>query len=323
MLLVGCGPKAGDTDTAEGPTSGTTTGETSGEPTSASAGSTASTTGGGIGTTDYTTGDPEDGTCPPDGQLCLNFCLHVKEAGAGCWFDDELCFTRCMQDIESGEDDPCGADPRATYYCESKAPALDGYVCEANDCAALYLEDDLCLGFCAHLNGIPSGGSSPWECFWYSECPGYGNHNIGMECPTGASPTCSCLIDDVEVGTCELGFPLEQSGCEEINVLSGCCKDYFVAAFEPALPEPVVCETTGGGEEPGGNPEGNACPLQGMYLPCTEDGVDGITYCDEIDGALVFGACLADPKCELGYEACDLYCDLVDGVPTPMMVECY
>lgn len=59
------------------------------------------------------------------------------------------------------------------------------------------------------------------------------------------------------------------------------------------------------------------CPLEGMYEACVVDGVEGVSYCDEIDGELQWGPCLLELACELGesLEGCQS-CTLVDGVPT-------
>jgi hypothetical protein len=59
------------------------------------------------------------------------------------------------------------------------------------------------------------------------------------------------------------------------------------------------------------------CPLEGMFVDCDAGGVEGIAYCDEIDGELQWGPCLASVDCELGESlgGCQS-CTLVEGVPT-------
>lgn len=80
-------------------------------------------------------------------------------------------------------------------------------------------------------------------------------------------------------------------------------------------------ENTDGGSDDGDNDTGGGgpgpsgpCPLEGMFDECTIDGESGTTWCDEIDGELIWGACQTDAPCEF-YDpqpGCQ-DCELIDG----------
>jgi hypothetical protein len=71
--------------------------------------------------------------------------------------------------------------------------------------------------------------------------------------------------------------------------------------------------TASGDETSGGSGPSGPCPLEGMFVECTGE---GIAYCDEIDGELQWGPCQPSPACELGpLEGCQS-CTLEEGVPT-------
>lgn len=48
----------------------------------------------------------------------------------------------------------------------------------------------------------------------------------------------------------------------------------------------------------------------------------GRTFCDDIDGSVRFGPCIAAPDCDLLALACDGICQLIDGVPTWVTEDC-
>jgi hypothetical protein len=67
----------------------------------------------------------------------------------------------------------------------------------------------------------------------------------------------------------------------------------------------------------GGTGPSGPCPLEGMFVECDAGGTEGVAYCDEIDGELQWGPCLAGVECELGETLAGCQsCTLVEGVPT-------
>ncbi|NVB40929.1 hypothetical protein G6O69_24025 [Pseudenhygromyxa sp. WMMC2535] len=60
-----------------------------------------------------------------------------------------------------------------------------------------------------------------------------------------------------------------------------------------------------------------SCVLEGMYEDCSLEGAAGLSYCDEIEGALAWGPCVVLPECEFGESAPGCQeCELLEGVPT-------
>jgi hypothetical protein len=95
----------------------------------------------------------------------------------------------------------------------------------------------------------------------------------------------------------------------------GDSSDASSPTIDPATDTTVstdAADTTTTGDGPAG-----ACPLEGMFIDCTDAGTPGVAYCDEIDGELQWGPCLPTRDCELGdaQDGCQS-CTLVDGVPT-------
>lgn len=297
--LLACGPKnPGTTDTAGTTTDATTTAAT-----------TAPTTG--------PMNEPEHTPPSTEEQLCIDLCVHLSESGsADCPRTDYTCYEWCMVDFQFAEE--CRAEARAARRCEAKATAFDDvWACESPECSAEYIAYDVCRGFCFHLGGNPSSGGSPTECRWGSDC--LDDHSYDMQCGTGDAPLCTCQIDGAEVGTCALPFGLTPDNCSTIGLFDGCCNEFFLPVLQPAtVDEPIPDEPEAGGTASPGDP----CLLVGLHLACEQDGVAGRTFCDDIDGSVRFGPCIAAPDCDLLALACEGSCQLLDGVPTWVTEEC-
>jgi hypothetical protein len=206
LALAACGPTPGDT----------------GDPTTASTDETG----------DGTTGDPTTGAVPPmftpDQQFCIDRCKHLQDDG--CPYFDESCYSDCLASLDVLAADPCGAERRASWTCEIEHPLDD--ICEAPECADVYLQEDLCTGYCWHLGGYPGGGASTDECYWsFDGCYG---HDLEMACGLGDDPQCTCRIDGADVGTCSLGIKLSAFNCpeEEFHIFSGCCTEMFLEVIQ-------------------------------------------------------------------------------------------
>lgn len=308
IALTGCGPKSSSDDGA--------TQSSGDDPTStSSAGTTEATT---EVTTAATTEPVDPNACPPDGDLCRDYCLNLQAKESDCSRADVTCFDWCMRGFYYSDLlDGCGDEARAALLCLADADYFDGvFSCESTQCTAEYLVEDVCRGWCGNLSGNPFSGGSQSECNWGSDCSYGGGHTIEMVCSLGDAPTCSCWIDDAEVGTCALGIPLKSFDCggEDFHVLKGCCNDFFL----PVLDSGPARECIQGPPQPvDGDPSGTTCPLRGMYVPCLTDGAEGRAFCDMIGGEQVFGPCLVDPECELaGDLSCGMHCELIEGVPT-------
>jgi len=301
LALVACGPKSasttdGSTDTADNTTALTT-----------------------APTTAPTTGGLGPAGLSPDEQHCLDFCLNLTAISTGCGRADPSCYDWCMAGLEYTDMNGCGAEMRASRRCEADAAAFDNmFACEAPECAAIYLASDVCNGFCSHLGGWPSGGGTPDDCTYAGDC--LDDHSYEMECTTTNPSTCTCRIDGADVGTCELGTGLSPFACEKIDLFSGCCNELFSAVLKPAaIDEPAPVDPDAGGTATPGDP----CPLRGLYLACEQDGVEGVAFCDGIDGTLQFGPCLAEVVCRLADpDQCTQRCELVAGEPTWIPQEC-
>lgn len=178
-------------------------------------------------TVEPTTGEPPL-VLTTDEQLCLDRCAQWQESACP-WFD-EGCYGGCLAALEYLDQGPCAAEGRASMACEAERPLDDS--CEAVDCRDVYLEDDLCRGFCYHLGGYPSSGGSQEDCEWNaSTCYG---HDFSMRCTLGDAPICDCTIDGMDAGSCELGQKLNSFSCggPEFHIFSGCCTDAFLAVIQ-------------------------------------------------------------------------------------------
>ncbi len=75
--------------------------------------------------------------------------------------------------------------------------------------------------------------------------------------------------------------------------------------------------STAASDDTGGTGPSGPCPLEGMFVDCDASGAEGVAYCDEIDGELQWGPCLAGVDCELGESLVGCQsCTLEEGVPT-------
>ncbi len=209
VLLAGCGPKSqGDPDGSES----TATSEPGGDEAT-------------TGPTSPTESEPPL-DLNPDEQLCLDRCKHWQDDGDECSYFYEGCFGDCLERLEEAQGSPCEQQQRASYTCELMHPLGDS--CEAVECKDVYLEEDVCRGFCYHLGGHPSQGASQEDCEWEGEtCYG---HDFQMLCTLGAGSQCSCKADGVEVGTCAPEVPLKAFDCggEDMHIFTGCCTPMFL-----------------------------------------------------------------------------------------------
>ncbi|MEZ4449674.1 MAG: hypothetical protein R3B09_09350 [Nannocystaceae bacterium] len=310
IALTACGSKSSSDDGAT--QSGT---DGSAGTTDATASTTAGT--GATGATDATTEPVDPNACPPDLDLCRDYCLNLQAKESTCLRADVTCFDWCFQGLDGPLPNECADEARAAILCQVGAEAFDGtFACESSECAAEYLAEDVCRGWCGNLSGVPFSGSTLSECEWGSLCGYAGGHTVEMTCSVGDAPSCACLIDEVEVGTCALGFPIKAIECggEDFHVLKGCCNQYFLPVLDSG---PARSCHEGPTAPPLVDPSGTSCPLRGMYVPCVAGGTEGQAFCDVIDGAQVFGPCLADPVCRLAESvSCDMHCELIAGVPT-------
>jgi hypothetical protein len=176
--------------------------------------------------------EPTTGEAPleltPDEQLCLDRCTHWQETA--CPYFDEGCYGSCLSVLEFFDQGACAAEARASMACETEHPLDDS--CEAAECRDVYLQDDLCRGFCYHLGGYPSGGASQEDCHWEAtSCYG---HDFTVQCTLGDAPICDCTIDGMDAGSCELDQPLKAFSCggDEFHVFSGCCTETFLAVIQ-------------------------------------------------------------------------------------------
>ncbi|PCC75325.1 hypothetical protein SAMN02745121_03950 [Nannocystis exedens] len=302
--LLACGPKS------PGTTDGTTTGTTTDGPTTTS--TTAPTT-----TPTTTEGAPEHTRPSTEQQLCIDLCLNLGERDPGCSRADYTCYEWCMAGFTYAEHE-CRDELRAARRCEAEATAFDDHwACESPECASVYAALDVCRGYCSHLGGVPSSGSSTQQCDWGSDC--LDGHEYEMQCATGDAPLCTCWIDNTKVGTCLLAGELEAFSCGELDLFDGCCNEFFLPVLQPAaVDEPIPSEPEASGTASPGDP----CPLVGLNLPCEQNGSAGLTYCDDIGGSVRFGPCIAEPDCDLLAAACEGTCQLLEGVPTWVEQEC-
>jgi hypothetical protein len=321
LSAVGCGPKQspGATDsngttgtTADGTASTSTGGTTMGSPTSTDAPT---------GTTGTTDG-PAVVELTPDQQICVDLCLNLIAHDEQCVRADFSCYDWCINGLEYADGQGCGDAVRSARTCEAQASAFDPMgACQTGECAAQYVAHEVCQGYCFYFDGIPYGGASQTDCEWGSSCQG--GHTFDMVCAATTMPTCSCMIDGAEVGSCQHDGELVPFDCggEDFHVFKGCCNQFFLDVLGPA---PVgEFPDAGGGDGPGGAVTGAACPLRGLYVACDLDGEKGLAFCDDLGSGLQFGECILDPVCELaGPLFCEMHCELIDGAPAWVEDEC-
>ncbi len=220
-LGLGCGPAVGTPDdgstgtTAVATTETDSPSETTGPPPDTSA-DVDSTSTGGLG---------------EDEALCVQWCLNAEARGCAEGFYDEDCYTYCLGWLEpTGE---CDAESRAVIECEAQAGPPATPLCESLECEDVYKRDDLCRGWCAHLDGYPGSSASQTTCEWRSTCYG---HEFEASCPVNdAAGVCTCTSDGQEIAQCEAGVAYGDFECggEEVHVLLTCCREAFEGVLFP------------------------------------------------------------------------------------------
>ncbi|WP_433932164.1 hypothetical protein AB3662_46905 [Sorangium cellulosum] len=159
------------------------------------------------------------GEAPTGEQACLDFCHQVEVND--CGFPHEDCASFCSEQLERvGEacDDALGA----LYACALPfAPSCQDGAPDACD------EEAEAVTACSELHGCGGelceggGGAEGETCVCASPCQGK-RYETRCETPAGGDTTCVCLVDGVEVGTCE-GESATACGVKE-----SCCQaEYF------------------------------------------------------------------------------------------------
>jgi len=114
----------------------------------------------------------------------------------------------------------------------------------------------------------------------------------------------------VILSACQPGSATESSGSSDSSTASDSTASESTTTTTTTVADGTADDTAGGTGPTG------PCPLEGMFLPCTDDGSEGVAYCDEIDGVLMWGPCVVSPVCELGENLMGCQsCGLVEGVP--------
>ncbi|MGK3998184.1 hypothetical protein [Sorangium sp. So ce1024] len=169
--------------------------------------------GAGAGGTDDAGGDPTGE------QACLDFC-HQLEVN-DCGFPHDDCAEFCSEQFERvGE--PCGDALGALFACALPfAPSCQDGAPDACD------EETEAVDACRKLHGCgveqcsAGGGAEGETCGCESTCQGK-QYETQCDTPAGGATTCACLVDGVEVGTCE-GESANACGVKE-----SCCQaEYF------------------------------------------------------------------------------------------------
>ncbi|KYF59155.1 hypothetical protein BE04_40690 [Sorangium cellulosum] len=132
---------------------------------------------------------------------CEDFCDEaMEEAGASCEDKAAVLFTCALPYAST-----CPRDVPPS--CEEQVAALSTCM-ETHGCA----DGELCSG------GGAAGGEMTCSC--EATCLGK-RHEMRCETPAGGTTTCVCLVDSVEVGTCEEPLP------DLCGVKKGCCQEFF------------------------------------------------------------------------------------------------
>ncbi|XXX76778.1 hypothetical protein WMF30_54925 [Sorangium sp. So ce134] len=152
-------------------------------------------------------------------QVCLDYC-NARNA-SGCEAPEPDCAGFCGDRLESAgaecEDEAgvifacvlpfaatCPLEPPPS--CQEEMDALDTCM-ETHGCGG----GELCSG---------GGGEDGETCSCEATCLGK-RHETRCETPAGGATTCACLVDGVEVGTCE------GEGAGMCGVKEGCCQEFF------------------------------------------------------------------------------------------------
>ncbi|WP_437972009.1 hypothetical protein WMF04_23200 [Sorangium sp. So ce260] len=157
-------------------------------------------------------------------QVCLDYC-NARNA-SGCETTEPDCAGFCEERIESA-----GAE------CEDKAGVLFACVLPlASTCPIAAPPScqeemdavDTCMEThgCGFTQACSGGGGEDGEdgeaCSCEATCLGK-RHETRCETPAGGATTCACLVDGVEVGTCEG----ESAGMCGVKEKESCCQEYF------------------------------------------------------------------------------------------------
>ncbi len=141
------------------------------------------------------------GDCDRGEVDCAELCgVIVEMAGPECEDKVSAAFT-CMLPTAASCDEP--------DECEDQI-----------DAAEAYIEEYGCGGMECSL----SGGADGATCECVSTCKGKKHEQRCDIPPDGTAATCACLVDGVEVGTCEA-----TTGEEACFGTTGCCQKYFDA----------------------------------------------------------------------------------------------
>lgn len=163
---------------------------------------------------------------------CLNF------VGSGCGLDDNRCFSQCMQGYWSSPDTlpdyPCYDEALAMLWCHAEADGINIY-CQSSECVPEYKDLNACAGYCVYDAPNPWGtiGNSSSYGGGVSSCDahtGCFSHEYETECTDsdGVSPSCTCWIDGIQVGSCNADPDLGDV-CDSSNLLfHGCCAEYYL-----------------------------------------------------------------------------------------------
>ncbi|AUX38250.1 MULTISPECIES: hypothetical protein [Sorangium] len=138
--------------------------------------------------------------CEPPESDCDDFCDdQIEHAGAACENRAAVLFVCALLHVST-----CSRD--APPSCEAEVVALDKCM-DTLGCSGR----PLCSG---------GGGEEGQTCSCEAMCVGM-RHETRCETPAGGTTTCVCLVDGVEVGTCEAALP------DLCGVKESCCQEFF------------------------------------------------------------------------------------------------
>ncbi|XYH97806.1 hypothetical protein ACMHYB_60320 [Sorangium sp. So ce1128] len=172
----------------------------------------------GSGGSDSSDGSGGSGSAPTAEQQCVDFCDRLNANGCNARAVD--CAARCQDQLE-----------RFGAECEDLAGALFAcmlpFAASCQDepppaCERLGEEVEACIELHGCGGQVCSSGGGPEgeTCGCESTCQGK-RHETKCETPAGGATTCACIVDGVEVGTCE-GESASVCGVKE-----SCCQEYF------------------------------------------------------------------------------------------------
>ncbi|KYF94170.1 hypothetical protein BE20_41265 [Sorangium cellulosum] len=153
-------------------------------------------------------------------QACMNFC-NARNA-SGCEPQESDCEDFCDDRIED-----------AGGLCEDKAAVL--FTCALpyastcpRDVPPSCVEQMVALETCMETHGCAGGAlcaggggeDGATTCSCEATCLGK-RHEMRCDTPAGGMTTCVCLVNSVEVGTCQEALP------DPCGVKKGCCQEFF------------------------------------------------------------------------------------------------